>query len=160
VFDIEAELNLLIDILDRKADELGLILAISENQETLLAQPPGSERAAIFREMSDEKQRHIDEVLKCDAVFQDVFDSVKDVIEAGAAEHRDRLAELQSKIEPVLELDVKIRAQEAKNRETLQTQAALAGLGEMAKKDHGPVPEAEKRRLFAQYKKNDKREGN
>jgi len=102
--------------------------------------------------MTDEKQRHIDEVLSCDAVFQSVFDSIKDDVEADSARYRERLLELQRLIEPVMELDIKIRAQEAKNRAQLEASFPL----EHHKGEAGPVAQAEKNRLLEEYKRNKK----
>jgi len=153
--ETETQLKLLIDILDKKADELSVILSITENQETLLGQPPGSERSSIFNQMTAEKQKHIDEVLSCDAAFQSIFDGIKDKIENNQPEYREYLRTLQKKIEPVLDTDVKIRAQESKNRDFLQAQLPQAPEdgAVIQKPPAAQTPDALKKRLLNQYKR-------
>lgn len=121
--DILTVLRILSDILEKKRMALGGILDITQNQETVLAGPPGTQRASFFASTTTEKQRLIDDVKEFDRVFQSFFDGVKDGlqerVDAGPPEVRDTLARLQGQISAVLELDVAIRAQETKNKELL-----------------------------------------
>ena len=119
---IDTQLGILIDILNIKMQLLESVLNISENQEYLIMQPPSDERTEMFKEMTEEKQRHIDLVLESDERFQSIFDKIKDIVEANGAEYKPRLLEMQDLITVILETDVKIRAQEQKNRDVLHNQ--------------------------------------
>ncbi|MCL2375763.1 MAG: hypothetical protein FWC76_00065 [Defluviitaleaceae bacterium] len=108
----ETKLTLLQDILDKKHGALVAVLNISENQETLYLSTSSDERNAFLLEMSKEKQKQIDDVLACDEVFQSIFDSIADEFEEESAKHEEKIRHLQFSINEVLDLDMKIRAQE------------------------------------------------
>ena len=156
------ELKLLNDILAKKTEELEIVAAISENQETLIESPYDwddspkmEERTFIFKEMSAEKQKHIDEVLNCDNVFQSIYDAAKDKIELNASAYKEYLTQLQQHIEVVLELDVRIRAQETKNRTILQNRhAEMRAASRQA--EQKSVSDEEKNRILLKYKQNNK----
>ena len=52
----------------------------------------------------------------CDAVFQRIFDSIGEDFEDQCKPHAEKARRLQACIKDVLELDIKIRAQEEKSR--------------------------------------------
>ena len=112
----ETKLALLQEILNKKHEALSNILNISENQEMLYLSPPSDERREFLMEMGKEKQKQIDEVLACDEVFQSIFDSIADGFEEKGNNYKEKVQELQLSINKVLELDVKIRAQEEKGK--------------------------------------------
>jgi hypothetical protein len=149
---VSTELNLLIDILKNKTGLLETILVITENQEVIIHQPPGVDRAAIFREMTLEKQKFIDEVLNCDNVFQSIFDGVHERVENerradGSHLYRDQLVEMQRLIDPIMELDVKVRAQEAKNKQLLEVMMPAAA------REPQQASRADKGRILGEYNK-------
>jgi len=112
----ETKLALLQEILDKKHAALVGVLNISENQETLYLSPPSQERREFLMEMGKEKQRQIDEVMTYDEVFQRVYDSIAEEFAEKGAAYKERVRKLQSSINEVLQLDVKIRAQEEKGK--------------------------------------------
>jgi len=114
--EFEIKLSLLLEILDKKQAALNDVLNISENQETLYLSPPSEERREFLVEMGREKQKQIDEVLACDEVFQRLFDSIADEFMEKRDQHKEKVRLLQTRINDVLELDVKIRAQEEKGK--------------------------------------------
>jgi hypothetical protein len=121
----ETKLALLQEILDKKQAALTIVLNISENQETLYLSPPSEERREFLMEMGKEKQNQIDEVMACDEVFQSIFDGMADEFAIKGRDHKEKVEKLQISINEVLELDVKIRAQEEKSKT-----AAAAGFGQ------------------------------
>jgi len=112
----ETKLALLQEILNKKQVALFSILNISENQETLYLSPPSEERREFLLEMGKEKQKQIDDVLACDEVFQRIFDSIAEEFTEKKDEYTEKIRRLQFSINEVLELDVKIRAQEEKGK--------------------------------------------
>ena len=112
----ETKLALLQEVLDKKRAALTIVLNISENQETLYLSPPSDERREFLMEMGKEKQAQIDEVLICDEVFQRIFDSIADEFKENSETYAEKIRQLQFSINEVLELDVKIRAQEEKGK--------------------------------------------
>ena len=112
----EIKLNLLQEVLDKKHAALAAVLTICENQEQLHLAPPSDARREFLLEMGKEKQRLIEEVMTCDEVFQRLFDSIADVFEENSRAHTQAARKLQESISDVIELDVKIRAQEQKSR--------------------------------------------
>jgi len=109
------KLALLQEIIDKKRAALQAILAICENQEQIYLAPPSETKREFLIEMGKEKQKQIDEIITCDAVFQRVFDEVGADFEEKSKPYAEQARKLQSDIKEVLELDVKIRAQEQKN---------------------------------------------
>ncbi|MDR0957943.1 MAG: hypothetical protein LBM16_01875 [Clostridiales bacterium] len=149
--DAETQFKILIQILEKKKAALEVILNVSENQEALLESPPDEARASMFKAMSDEKQKHIDEILHLDNVFQTGFDPLRQEIEDNPKKWRKYLVDMQIMIDDVLELDVKIRAQETKNRTIITEQMPHI------KQPKPVISEAAKRELLHLYKQNSKK---
>ncbi|MCL2753556.1 MAG: hypothetical protein FWE44_05360 [Defluviitaleaceae bacterium] len=114
--NFETKLAILEDILSKKRQALLTILNICENQETLYSTPATNERREFLLEMGKQKQMKIDEVLTCDQMFQQIFDSIGDVFESKGQDFPDSVIALQDGIKELLEIDVKIRAQEEKTK--------------------------------------------
>ena len=115
-------LKVLNDVLEKKQAALTDILNITQNQETILLSPPSEERNSFFTSTTAEKQRLIDNVLEFDMMFQRFFDGIKDRLNEADSWPRDvkgKVVKIQGMINVVLELDVAIRAQEAKNNKLL-----------------------------------------
>ena len=118
------EIRVMRDVLDKKQAALSQILAICENQETLYRHPPSAERTAFSKEIAVEKQRLIETVLECDDVFQAIFTRLKPTFEAEAEKQPALITALQARIKEVMETDVKIRAQEERNKQLLAAEGA------------------------------------
>jgi len=114
--EFETKLALLQEVLDKKQVALTMVLNISENQETLYLSPASDERREFLLEMGKEKQKQIDDVLACDEVFQRIFDSIANEFEEKKTSYVEQVRQMQHGINAVLELDVKIRAQEEKSK--------------------------------------------
>jgi len=139
----EAKLGILGDILVKKKDALLLILGICENQELLYNSPNTPERRDFLIGLGKEKQGQIDVVLACDDMFQGIFEGISDFFNAKGKEYAPRVKALQADINEVLELDVKIRAQEEKTKAAAQTAwGALAALSPLT--SSGPLSPANK----------------
>ena len=110
------KLNVLTDILIKKKQALMQIANICENQGLLLMQPSSDERTDFLKAISVEKQSLIEVVIECDDVFQTIFNEIHINFEERAKKFQRQTTVLQGKIKDVMELDVKIRAYEEKNK--------------------------------------------
>jgi len=115
-WEFETKLRLLQEVINKKKAALTAILTICENQEQLFLSPPSDTRREFLLETGKEKQILIDETMVCDEVFQRTFDSISAVFEAQSKHHKDAACHLQATIKEVVEIDVRIRAQEQKAR--------------------------------------------
>jgi len=127
--DLRGGLRMLHDVLEKKQETLSQILAICENQEMLYLHPASPERTAFSKEIASEKQQLIETVLQCDSVFQSLFDKLKPAFEQSAHLFPGEIAALQAFIKSVMETDVKIRAQEDRNKQLLRAEAVLQSPG-------------------------------
>ena len=135
--DFEVKLTILADILEKKRSALLSILAICENQESLYDTPATNERRDFLIEMGKEKQARIDLVLECDQMFQQIFDGFGDAFEEKGQNFPEKVRTLQDAIKDLLEIDVKIRAQEEKTKAAAT--AAWGKIGSMAAKEASPA---------------------
>ncbi|MCL2565670.1 MAG: hypothetical protein FWE24_07665 [Defluviitaleaceae bacterium] len=117
--EFEIKMDILISSLGEKNEILNLILNITENQEQLIDMDKSEEMWDMFVEMNEAKQEHIDRVVELDNIFQGVFEGISDNFEDKAREIPEKTANLQALINASLELDVKIRATEQRNRAEL-----------------------------------------
>ncbi len=120
--DFKTIFNILAEILDKKLGALVQILSITENQQLVLQSLGQLENAAeIFHGMNEEKQRLIPTVIDCDSTFQSIFERFHDIIDEEADNHKLLVNDMQKRIKAVLDLDIKIRVQEEKNKTILAT---------------------------------------
>jgi regulator of replication initiation timing len=142
-----AQLKILFEILVKKRRAITQILTISENQETiLLSKMEPNDISAYFAAMNSEKQALINEVIKSDDLFQDIFNGIKDVFDENAKAYKDDISALQSEIRALIEMDTKIRLQEEKNK------SHLARMTKDIKKID--LSQTAKERVIKQYGKN------
>lgn len=120
MIELSVRLKILMDVLEKKGEALTQILNICENQCLLFSQPSSSERSEFLKQMNIEKQHLIEQVIDCDDVFQSMFDDMRDQFEREAENHLELVRKLQEQIRIITELDVKIRAQEGKNKAILK----------------------------------------
>jgi hypothetical protein len=110
--DFEANLSILKNILIEKQELLNIILNITINQEsTLLEEEP----PALFYEMNDIKQIHINKIVELDTNFNNIFLKIPD-FEDKSKTYLDKIKELQQLIKIVTDLDLKIRVAEETNK--------------------------------------------
>ncbi len=124
--DKRYNLNILLDILKTKRHFLLQILNLTENQEAILfiSEKEGNaempELSMMFNEMNNEKQKLIDQVINTDNIFQSTFDQMAEWFNEHAEMLKPQIKELQEKIKEVVDIDVKIRVQEQKNKELVE----------------------------------------
>ena len=144
--DFDATMRMLIDVLQAKARTLTQVLTITENQENmLLSDEMGEEMASLWRGINQEKQTLIREVQQADTTFQNLFALFGDDFEVYAEAHKEELSALQEWVRRVMDLDVKIRVQEKRNR-------TLTGKPHKGTKKE--VTEASRRYITRQYAQN------
>lgn len=115
--------SLLEDILIKKRGFLEQIFNLTLNQETiLLCDEKSEEHSIMFREMNDEKQNLIDMVINSDNLFQNLFESSTDDFSKNAEQYAPRIKALQDLIREVMDIDIKIRVQEQKNKDLIASQ--------------------------------------
>lgn len=148
-YEIEIKVKLLMDVLAVKLRTLTQILNITENQESLLLSDDTSGALSVFFDgMSREKQVLIDEVTKADNLFQSAFNEISEDFERFAQGNKELVVGLQEGIKRVMDVDIKIRVMEQRNRELVSKHKKG---GKIA------VPKASKGYLLEQYKKNGER---
>jgi methyl-accepting chemotaxis protein len=115
-------------VLIKKKGLLNQILNLTLNQETVLLCSAGSpadkndtgeENSVMFRDMNDEKQKLIEQVINSDNLFQNIFDSASDDFGKNAEKYKAQIKKLQELIREVMDIDVKIRVQEQKNKDLI-----------------------------------------
>ncbi|MCL2235459.1 MAG: hypothetical protein FWB98_03335 [Defluviitaleaceae bacterium] len=114
--EFETKLAILADILEKKRSALENLLNICENQESLYSSTTAHDRREFVLEMGKEKQAHIDQVLHCDEAFQAIFEPLSPTFPEQGKHYPEQVKALQDSINTILELDVKIRAQEERTK--------------------------------------------
>lgn len=144
----ETKIKILIDISKDKNKILEAIYNITENQETFLISNYSAENFKMFfSEMSEEKQKYIDEILEIDNLFQKIFGELDDTFEEQAPKYKELVKCLQKKIKTATELDIKIRAVEQKNRDIIK---------QIYNKPQLLPSDITKKTMIDKYKKNNK----
>jgi hypothetical protein len=112
--------------LKKKAQALADILAISENQRTVIESelPLEGVREMIFS-MNEEKQAAIQIVKDCDDMFEKMLKDIGAELEAKQDNYKPQVAVLQEHIRKVMDLDVKIRVAEDENNKLLDDRRTL-----------------------------------
>jgi len=147
--EFEIKVDMLISSLEKKREALSAILNITENQKLVLADRAEPAYGAMFNEMNAIKQESIDAVMELDRLFQSVFESISPGFEENATAIKDKVAYMQDLITEVLEMDIKIRAAEQRNK---------AVLDEGRIKPRSAPGKTAKSNLLKQYEKNKKPE--
>ena len=114
------ELGIMLDGLKRKEKALEEILAITENQQTVIksAVPFDEVRKLVF-EMNQGKQEAITIVKDCDNMFESMLKRIGKELEETQSLYADRVKIMQAHIRRIMDLDVKIRATEEENNKLL-----------------------------------------
>jgi len=120
--EFQVRLRVLHEMLNKKKAALSQIEAITENQENILLSRHAAEEegAIFFNGLNAEKQKLIDLVLEADALFQNLFDEIKDEFDRRASEFKDEIQSLKDGIKEIVGLDSKIRVREEKNKMLLE----------------------------------------
>ncbi len=112
------ELKMIVDLLTKKNYILDMIINITLNQKIIIGD---TELREIFISMNEEKQKHIDEVITIDRVFERKVKKIEYAFEDEnfIKENRILVLEMQEKVKVLLEKDEKIRHIETVNRNIL-----------------------------------------
>jgi len=110
---------MLSDILTKKEEALQQVLAITENQHSVLTWDKEEGGRELFAQMNARKQELIDAVLQYDGMFDNIFRDMGDSFEKQAPGYADVVRNLQKQIKAVTDLDVKIRVQENFNMDSM-----------------------------------------
>lgn len=148
--DFGIKLEILSEALGKKEEALNQILAITENQATVLESIDETDQWRSFiAAMNEEKQKHIDIVLNSDEVFEGIFREFGGDFEEYAPRYKETVHKLQEQIKAVTDLDIRIRVYEDKNKNA-------AGNKTDAKVKIN-VPKASKSYILKQYTSNNRK---
>lgn len=114
-----SNINILIDILEKKETNLTSVLNISSNQESILRaeiNSKGEDLVSFNTQMNNEKQVFIDNILKLDKIFEKTFIKISVDFEKNANLNKLQIKAMQNKIKQVSNLDKTIRRQELINK--------------------------------------------
>ena len=114
------ELGIMLDGLKKKEKALKEILAITENQQTVIKSAIAFDevRRLVF-EMNQGKQDAITIVKDCDNMFESMLKQIGKELEETQSQYADQVKVMQSHIRRIMDLDVKIRATEEENNKLL-----------------------------------------
>ena len=130
-------LNVMLEGLKKKATALAEILAVSENQQTVIKSelPLEGVREMVFS-MNDEKQANIQIVKDCDDMFENMLKEIGPELEAQQDLYKPQVKVLQQHIRQVMDLDIKIRVAEEENNRLLDERRSA----ELPQSAHGLKP--------------------
>ena len=119
---MSSELGIMLDGLKRKEKALEEILAITENQQTVIkSSVPFDEVRKLVFEMNQGKQEAIKIVKDCDNMFESMLKRIGKELEETQSLYADRVRIMQTHIRRIMDLDVKIRATEEENNKLLDS---------------------------------------
>lgn len=148
--EIDIKLDILENSVKKKERLLNQILNITENQEMFISTLKGREKDAYLKSAAEEKQKLIDEVLRIDTVFISTFESFNGMLNENRQQYKQRILKLQEDIKTVVDLDIKIRAKEERNRQLFIPRQVSSS------KDFKAI-KANKGYVLEQYAKNSKK---
>ena len=147
--DVNLKLTILQDILVKKKSLLSQVLSITDNQEQILQHSDGNpEIKQMFSEMNIEKQNLIDNIMAADTLFQNMFGEISDELSNSTTDFRPRILALQALIREVMDLDIKIRVREQRNKDIVSKTYTKPKIN---------VPKASKAYMLEQYKQQNKK---
>lgn len=112
----EIKMDLLIDVLNKKAKLLDNIFNITANQQALLKNSCNTlEIKNLYLEMGKEKQILIDNTIKSDKIFNNIFEGVSSNLNQCSSKYKDKFKLMQSLIKAITDIDYKIRVLESQN---------------------------------------------
>lgn len=127
MLEIETKLNILNDALDKKAVILEQIYNITENEEMFFKTLKGNELNEYISQAIKEKQNLIDKLNNIDSAFISVFESFKGSLNLNRQKYRESIISIQEKIKDIIDIDVKIRIKEERNKAFYAQPINMAG---------------------------------
>lgn len=111
-------INILISSLRKKEDLLIKIKLETEKQAELIRETEFD--ADEFDKTLNVKQQYIDNLLKLDEGFLEIYEKVKDAIKENPADYKNELEETKALIKKQTELSMELQSLESKNQTGLQ----------------------------------------
>lgn len=115
---INAQIKLLTDILNKKFEILKEILSITENQGIVLKSSPNERE--LFMNMFDEKQNRIDNISAGDDVFNKIFTPVIEQIKYNKVSYKSYIASMQKLVKAIMDIEIRIKLEERNNLKYMQ----------------------------------------
>jgi Na+/phosphate symporter len=112
-------LALLIASLEKKSKALDQLLILTETQEKYIDK--GDIDTDEFDQLFDKKEKQIQELLKLDKGFEQIFEYVKDEITQNKEKYINETKKLQELITQVTDKNITLQALEQRNRMKLDT---------------------------------------
>lgn len=116
--ELKVQLNLLIDILNKKFNMLQEILAITENQGIVLKSAP--EDRQMFMSMFEEKQIRIDNISSGDDIFNRLFNDTISEVKTQKTSYKEQISSMQKLVKAIMDTEIKIRLEERNNTKYMQ----------------------------------------
>ncbi len=115
--EIYNKINNLNYLLDRKIQILNQVLTITENQNIVFKEFKNKETHEFIDISLEEKQNLINELIDIDNMFLKIFESFSGSLNRNKQTFKEDIKNIQSKIQEITTIDLKIRIQEEKNRQ-------------------------------------------
>ena len=115
--EIYNKINNLNYLLDRKIQILNQVLTITENQNIVFKEFKNKETHEFIDISLEEKQNLINELIDIDNMFLKIFESFSGSLNRNKQTFKEDIKNIQSKIQEIITIDLKIRIQEEKNRQ-------------------------------------------
>lgn len=116
--ELKVQLNLLIDILNKKFNMLQEILVITENQGIVLKSAP--EDRQMFMSMFEEKQIRIDNISSGDDIFNRLFNDTISEVKTQKTSYKEQISSMQKLVKAIMDTEIKIRLEERNNTKYMQ----------------------------------------
>ena len=114
------QLNIMLDGLKKKEKALEELLAITENQQTVLkSELPLEEVRALIYPMNQGKQDAIIIIKECDNMFEAMLKEMGAELDAKQHLYKSQVKSMQDHIRNIMDLDVKVRVAEEENNRIL-----------------------------------------
>lgn len=118
---INVELNILIDVLNKKALLLQELYDLTKAQESLLNEE--ELRMEVFDELMNQKQERIDKVIGIDEGFKLTYEKIRIQLEGNKALYKNDIQKMKDLIVTIGDLTVALTVQEEKNKNLFITKA-------------------------------------
>ena len=119
-------MKILSDSLDKKIEILKLLLNMNEQQLAIIK---GGMNQDEFDAVIKEKQEQIDLLDKLDTGFDTIYAKVKKEVLNSPNMYKDEIHLMQEQITMLTDLSVKLKASEARNKQTMEQELAKARRG-------------------------------
>ena len=112
--EVRTYLKLLEDSLQKKEQQLEILLYLSNEQKRVLSEEPFS--LDVFSKLMDQKEPCIEQIATFDYGFEGIYGRLKPVLERDKAPYQQEIERLQQLIKRITEKSVQLKALEEQNR--------------------------------------------